>query len=158
MRRRTVVVLNLLVLVSKLAVAQSRVPLTFEPNLGQANTAAEFVAHTPQCAAQFDPSGVTLRRGGDTIRMAFGNANPATRLRGLGPTGGSANYFIGPKANWIGGIPLYRGSDTPRSIRELTWISIRLAALQESPRARSMAAIWNTIFCLPRGPRYRPSG
>ncbi|MGA2115143.1 MAG: SBBP repeat-containing protein, partial [Bryobacteraceae bacterium] len=109
MRRRTVVVLNLLVLVSKLAVAQSRVPLTFEPNLGQANTAAEFVAHTPQCAAQFDPSGVTLRRGGDTIRMAFGNANPATRLRGLGPTGGSANYFIGPKANWIGGIPLFLG-------------------------------------------------
>jgi hypothetical protein len=110
MRKRIAVVLNLLVLASWVAVAQSRgAPLMFEPNLGQANTAAAFVAHTPHGAAQFDPSGVTLRRGVDTIRIAFRNANPATRLSGLGPTGGRANYFIGPKANWIGGIPLYRG-------------------------------------------------
>ncbi|MGP8243954.1 MAG: SBBP repeat-containing protein [Bryobacteraceae bacterium] len=110
MRRRIAAVPVFLMLAASVAAAQSRaLPLMFEPNVGQANVAAEFVAHTPQCAAQFDRRGITLRRGDDAIRIAFGNASPATRISGVEPTGGRANYFVGSNANWITGIPLYRG-------------------------------------------------
>jgi len=93
------------------------VPLSFEPNQGQAASTVQFLARGSGYALFLAPGKVVLnleRRqpasaaSVDTLRMSLIGANARADAVGLAPQPGVANYFIGndPK-NWRSGIPTY---------------------------------------------------
>jgi uncharacterized protein (TIGR03437 family) len=102
------------------------VPLSFEPNQGQADSAVRFLARGSGYALFLAPGQVVLnlerRQPGsaaaagqpsaaasvDTLRMSLIGANAKANAVGLAPQPGVVSYFIGndPK-NWRSGIPTY---------------------------------------------------
>jgi hypothetical protein len=102
------------------------VPLSFEPNQGQAASTVQFLSRGSGYALFLAPGEVVLnleRRqpasaataghapaaaSADTLRMSLIGANATANAIGLAPQPGVANYFIGndPK-NWRSGIPTY---------------------------------------------------
>jgi uncharacterized protein (TIGR03437 family) len=100
------------------------VPLSFEPNQGQAASAVQFVSRGSGYALfltkgevvlnlerQAPPSGAAA----ETLRMSLIGANPKARAVGLAPQAGVVNYFIGndPK-RWRSGIPTYGKVEYPQ--------------------------------------------
>src|SRR2546422_7037383 len=111
-----------------------KLPLAFEPNLGQADPRVRFLAHgngyelfftEQETVLTFSASGqlATLRSkshlwrrrqnagissGAAVLRMRLKGSNPAPQIIGLDELPGKFNYFIGndPK-NWHGGVPSY---------------------------------------------------
>jgi hypothetical protein len=89
-----------------------RLPLAFEPNAGQAGSAALFLARTSQGALLFARDAVMLapRAGEPTLRLQFVGADPAARLEAVKPQRGRVSYFTGSDpAAWQAGLPLYGG-------------------------------------------------
>jgi hypothetical protein len=90
------------------------VPLSFEPNQGQAASTVQFLSRGSGYALFLAPGQVVLnleRRqpaSADTLRMSLIGANATANAVGMAPQPGVANYFIGndPK-NWRSGIPTY---------------------------------------------------
>src|ERR1022692_3944488 len=102
------------------------VPLSFEPNQGQAASAVQFLSRgsgyalfltpgkvvlnlerqqpAPAAAAGHTPEAASV----DTLRISLIGASPKTGAVGLAPQPGVVSYFIGndPK-NWRSGIPTY---------------------------------------------------
>src|ERR1035441_8559999 len=102
------------------------VPLSFEPNQGQAASAVQFLSRgsgyalfltpgkvvlnlerqqpAPAAAAGHTPEAASV----DTLRISLIGAVPKTGAVGLAPQSGGVSYFIGndPK-NWRSGIPTY---------------------------------------------------
>lgn len=91
-------------------------PLSFEPNTGQAAGDVAFVAHGPGVSLLFAAKEIVFadcnaaagpRCSTQLLRMRFHTGAPA-RLVGEGK-GGKANYYIGSSpALWRTGIPMYR--------------------------------------------------
>src|SRR5438067_7679372 len=79
----------------------SRLPLSFEPNVGQAAPTARYLAHAPGGTLYFAPSEVILSlSAGDATqpvaaRMAFVGANPVAKITGGELLPGTANYYVG---------------------------------------------------------------
>jgi hypothetical protein len=108
-----------------------RLPLSFEPNLGQADPAIRFVARGRDYGIYVSgreavlafrsgsPSKPSLRNGRhnngekqegqtDLFRMQLLNANPAPQGFGDEPLPGTVNYFLGSDPDrWRSGIPTY---------------------------------------------------
>src|ERR1035437_7415293 len=93
------------------------VPLSFEPNQGQAASTVQFVSRGSGYALILTPGKVVLnleRRQSasgasvDTLRMSLIGANAKANAVGLAPQPGVVSYLIGndPK-NWRSGIPTY---------------------------------------------------
>src|ERR1035441_8978133 len=90
------------------------VPLSFEPNQGQAASTVQFLSRGSGYALFLAPGEVVLnleRRqpaSADTLRMSLIGANAKANAVGLAPQPGVVSYFIGnnPK-NWRSGIPTY---------------------------------------------------
>lgn len=117
----------------------ARSPLAFEPNLGQADSAAPVLAHGPGYTLELSASGVVLnlsppRRppappAGVTgppappsrVHLRLLGANAAANLEPVRPLPGVVNYYLGDDpARWRTGIPtfaravageVYRGVD-----------------------------------------------
>jgi hypothetical protein len=85
------------------------IPATFEPNLGQEDSSAVFIARTAAARMHIDPRGFSILRRGGSARVSFNRASDAARIRGDLPTGGTASYMRGPRERWIQGVPLYGG-------------------------------------------------
>jgi uncharacterized protein (TIGR03437 family) len=102
------------------------VPLSFEPNQGQAASTVQFVSRGSGYALFLTPGAVVLNlerphqapAGGkaptpgaasiETLRMGLIGANPNARAEGLAPQPGVVSYFIGnDPAKWRTGIPTY---------------------------------------------------
>jgi hypothetical protein len=100
-----------------------RLPLAFEPNAGQADHEALFLARTPQGALLFARDAVMLARRppagtrephagarAPDLRLQFLGASPATRLAAVDPQPGHVSYFTGnDPAHRQTGLPLYGG-------------------------------------------------
>jgi hypothetical protein len=108
-----------------------RLPLSFEPNLGQADPGISFVARGRgygiyvsgreavlafRSASASKPSQQTGQRNGgatqeaatDLFRMQLLNANPAPEASGVDPLPGTVNYLVGSDpARWRSAIPTY---------------------------------------------------
>jgi len=84
-------------------------PLTFVPNLGQADTNTAFLARGSGLALHFDDAGVSVVHGRDVVRMTFRGANTKPRVAGYQLQKGKANFFIGGQDRWIADVPLYEG-------------------------------------------------
>src|SRR5688572_29204738 len=87
----------------------SATPLRFEPNLGQWDRPARFVAEGPGRAFSVAPDGAELSlRGGQRLRMRLVGANGGLRMRGLEKLAGKTNYFVGDDpGRWRTGVPGY---------------------------------------------------
>jgi hypothetical protein len=102
----------------------AKLPLAFEPNRGQADSRAKFIAHTPGASVFLTSTGAAVRavrstgrdrsaRGlakssGYAVTMNFKGANPRAAAAGTDRLPGVSNYFIGNKpAEWKTGIPTY---------------------------------------------------
>jgi len=93
-------------------VKQVQIPLTFEPNRGQAASNARFVARGTGYYVTLDDSGsrVLLRKGGETanVHMRILNATQQGQLTGTQILPGHSSYFRGNEpSKWITGLPNY---------------------------------------------------
>jgi uncharacterized protein (TIGR03437 family) len=102
------------------------VPLSFEPNQGQTDSAVQFLSRGTGYTLFLTPGKVVLNlerqqpvpaaakghtpqaASVDTLRISLIGANPMANAVGLAPQPGVVSYFIGndPK-NWRSGIPTY---------------------------------------------------
>src|SRR6266851_4323825 len=84
-----------------------RLPLVFEPNQGQADPAVKFLARTASGTLFLtEREAVLAWRGATPVRMRLAGARKPQAVRGLEPTGGISNYFIGnDRAKWRTHIP-----------------------------------------------------
>ena len=84
----------------------TRLPLFFEPNLGQAGSGIRFLARTSTGATAFYDSAIVFPGG---TRMILVGADPTAKIHGLDPGRGRSNYFIGSsKKDWRTNVPHYR--------------------------------------------------
>ena len=98
-----------------------RVPLSFEPNQGQAASTVQFLARGSGYALFLAPGKAVLNlerqqpASADTLRMSLIGANAKANAVGLAPQPGVVSYFIGndPK-NWRSGIPTYGKVNYPQ--------------------------------------------
>ncbi|MGA8554995.1 MAG: SBBP repeat-containing protein, partial [Candidatus Acidiferrales bacterium] len=97
-----------------------KLPLSFEPNLGQSNREAKFLAHGDGYSlfltsneavlalrnSSKTQSGVHARA--DVLRMQLVGANPSATFSAIDELPGKANYFLGRNpADWHTGVPMY---------------------------------------------------
>jgi uncharacterized protein (TIGR03437 family) len=82
--------------------------LRFEPNLGQADPGAQFVARSSRYTVFLTPTGAVLapNQSTDGVRIRFVDPNPA-KLEGSNPLPGVVNYFLG-SAPGLANIPTYQ--------------------------------------------------
>src|SRR4051812_42262256 len=77
-------------------------PLVFEPNRGQAQPQATWLAHGPGYEIEFTTDAVVirLREHGSgaprTVKMTLPGSKPWSNVTGLDPTGGISNYLNRP--------------------------------------------------------------
>jgi uncharacterized protein (TIGR03437 family) len=92
------------------------VPLSFEPNQGQAGSAVEFLSRGSGYALLFSAGEVILNREpANTLRMSLIGADATVRAVGLARQPGVVNYFIGnDPENWRTGIPTYGKVEYPQ--------------------------------------------
>ena len=86
-----------------------RLPLSFEPNLGQADAAAKFLAHTPGYTFSVTADEVLFAgRDGSVERMKVLGANRRARIEFLDKQPGVSSYFVGSDpAKWRTNIANY---------------------------------------------------
>src|SRR4029077_17584222 len=104
------------------AKAYGNLPLSFEPNTGQADARVRFLSRGPgytlfltseeAVLALPAPHGTTARSAGrenpTIMRMRLAGANPASTIRGVEELPGKSNYFIGnDPSRWRTDIPNY---------------------------------------------------
>lgn len=96
---------------------QIHIPVAFEPNLGQVEGPAQFVARVPggiDCffSAQ-EMTAVLSRQGPDgperlALEVGFSGASQSVRLEGKDLLPGRSNYLLGPDPNrWQQGVPSF---------------------------------------------------
>jgi hypothetical protein len=93
-----------------------RLPLYFEPNLGQTDPQVRFLARTQGLSIFLEETAVSLVLGGQvpasveaaTVRLELQGARKPRTVSGVGRLPGISNYFLGndPK-KWRTGIPHY---------------------------------------------------
>lgn len=101
----------------------ARLPLTFQPNQGQAGAGVRYLGQAPGVTALFTSTGITLdltrgapgrgthaRTPGTDARLtlAFRGASRQTRVTGSGRQPGSVSYFLGNNpARWHADVPTF---------------------------------------------------
>jgi uncharacterized protein (TIGR03437 family) len=91
-------------------------PVTFEPNVGQTDARAKYLAHTGNATLWLTPRGAVLRMaagsepksGSVVLKLRFQGGNPAPSMEGEQPRAGVSNYFLGRDSNsWHTGVPQF---------------------------------------------------
>jgi len=94
-----------------------KLPLSFVPNIGQADPAVRFLARYAGGTFFFTPQEMALVFSREpsahenlALKIRFVGASPAPRIEGLNPLPGKVNYFISDDpARWQQGVPIYDG-------------------------------------------------
>jgi hypothetical protein len=89
---------------------QSKLPLAFEENRGQAGSGVRFLSHTSDGTLAFTPNQVMLpcSAGAKAISLTIETDSPM-QVKGEDPTGGVVNYYSGSdRSRWIESVPLER--------------------------------------------------
>ena len=120
---------------AQLAENYGKIPLSFEANQGQADKTAKFLSNgsgyslfltdssavlaltKPEVSNAkvgvaagkgLKPASARPARKTDVVRMELAGANRATRVTGVDPLPGTANYFIGnDPSKWHSGVPVF---------------------------------------------------
>jgi len=94
----------------------ARLPISFEPNKGQSDNAAKFVAHgrgyglylTPSEAVLALPEGSQNHLRQTAVEMRLTGANQQPEMAGADRLAGHSNYFIGnDPSRWLRNIPQF---------------------------------------------------
>ena len=97
----------------KMASDYGNLPISFQPNRGQFEADTTFGSRGFGYALSINSTGLRLqlRDGAEakaaTVEMKLLGANPDSHVRGTRPLSGEANYFSGPRENWITHVPTY---------------------------------------------------
>jgi Bacterial Ig-like domain (group 3)/Beta-propeller repeat len=76
-------------------------PLSFEPNVGQAGTGTQYLAHGPGYALTLDGGGAALALGADVVRLRLAGAREDIEPTAESPLPGRINYYIGnDRSKW----------------------------------------------------------
>ena len=98
-------------------------PLTFEPNPGQSQPKGEFRSRVGGADLLLSNKGATLLRGGATkLRLVAAGARQPSKVIGINPTGGTANYYVGDPSAWRSGIPTYAGVRFSNIYDGIDWV------------------------------------
>jgi hypothetical protein len=92
--------------------AFAKLPLYFEPNVGQTDPTVKFMSRAHDHALLLTPSEmVVVTRGSEktaTVRMQLPGGNPSPRIFGADLLPGRTNYFLGnDPAQWRTNVPTY---------------------------------------------------
>ncbi len=87
--------------------AFGRLPLAFEPNVGQADASARFVARTGAGMLALTPTGSVLSGPGGTLTQRFMGANPKPTITGAEPLAGKVNYLRGDPSTWRSNVSTF---------------------------------------------------
>lgn len=90
-------------------------PLTFEPNQGQADQSVRFVSRAKGYSALLTADGIVVGlkpsakdKAPAAVKLEFVGANKDSRAEALEPQGHKTNYFIGnDRSKWVTGVPNY---------------------------------------------------
>lgn len=90
----------------------AKLPLYFEPNVGQTDPAVKFMSRGPDHALLLTPSEMVVvtweSEKTATVRMKLPGGNPSPRISGAEPFPGRTNYFLGnDPAHWHTNVPTY---------------------------------------------------
>jgi beta-lactam-binding protein with PASTA domain len=98
----------------------SAMPLSFEPNVGQAPAGVDYLAHSQSYAIGLSARGAILSQaaatgahgkseaGGDEIRMDLVGGSEGAAARGESRGTGVVNYYVGnDPAHWKTGVPVF---------------------------------------------------
>ncbi len=86
----------------------TKLPLSFEPNVGQGDPAARFLAHGPAYSVKLESSRAVLDFDSRTVTMELLNASPRPAIQGEAPLPGKVNYIgSGDPKTWFKNIPTY---------------------------------------------------
>ena len=99
----------------KQAALAAKLPLVFEPNLGQTNSQVKFVARSSGYVTFLTgPSQAVLKiqndaaGQADVVTMNLAGANAKAQGGGIDKTSGVSNYYIGnDRSKWLEGVPNY---------------------------------------------------
>ena len=86
------------------------IPVYFEPNRGQVDSAVQFVARTPGHTVFLTHNGAVLSaKGHDSIRLQFHGASKRKSAEGVDLVSAVSNYFTGNRpSEWRTGVPQFR--------------------------------------------------
>ena len=88
--------------------AMAQLPLSFESNQGQWQSAVRFRAHTGAYTVSLTTRGATLSlAGGGNVELSMRGSNPSPEIQPADPQTLRTNYFIGPRDNWRTGVLNY---------------------------------------------------
>ena len=108
----------------------AKLPLSFEPNLGQANSDAKFLARGDGYSLFLNSDQAVLAMKGHStksaksasssnalgvLRMKLEGSNPAPNFSAQDELPGKSNYFIGTQENWHANVPTY-GKVTEKNV------------------------------------------
>ena len=83
-------------------------PLSFEQNLGQAGTGAQYFAHGQGYALALDRDGAALRLGASTLRLSLGGIQGTQAPQAESPLPGKVNYYLGnDRTKWRENVDTY---------------------------------------------------
>src|SRR4029453_10942761 len=103
-------------------------PLTFEPNLGQADPSVKFLARGRGYGLFLTPSetvfllvpadqargtrrrpriATSVTQPPAVVRMRLGGADPDAQISGVDPLAGRSHYLIGEPSRWRGDVPTF---------------------------------------------------
>lgn len=85
----------------------ARVPLTFEPNLGQFSREIRFAGRGPGYRVALTATGASVASHRLQVVWTLVGGNPETPAQTLRPSEGISNYLIGSREHWIRRVPHY---------------------------------------------------
>jgi uncharacterized protein (TIGR03437 family) len=90
----------------------TRMPLWFEPNVGQMQASASYLARSGNHTVLLTPSNAWIRlwdrNGSDSVRLRFVGASAAAAVEGVEKLPSVSNYFIGnDRKKWRTNVPHY---------------------------------------------------
>ncbi|HUE04412.1 MAG TPA: choice-of-anchor D domain-containing protein [Bryobacteraceae bacterium] len=86
----------------------TRLPLYFEPNIGQGDPAARFLAHGATYSVKLESSRAVLDIDARTVAVELLNASAQPKVQGEAPLPGKANYIgSSDPQTWFKNVPTY---------------------------------------------------
>src|SRR5438270_8052754 len=85
--------------------ALAQLPLRFEENHGQWNSAVRYAARSADYNLQLTAQGAAFCMGQERVEIGLVRSNPSSTIEPLDRLPASTNYFVGPKQQWHTGVP-----------------------------------------------------
>lgn len=87
----------------------AKLPLAFEPNLGQATDGIEYLVHQGRATTYFTPTGMVAAIDGEAVQIELVGANTNANFENIGELESVTHYLIGNDSDrWQRNVPNYQ--------------------------------------------------